>query len=91
MSFTGTETEAKKINDDARAANDKLIEEYKKTPAPKVAEDTERARILNQIYNEKFQLPVRETDAQKKAEEAAKKAAEPQITQHQEVKHDKKS
>jgi len=73
--------EAKKESDKAKKEQDELIKELDETQKAedeKLKEDSDRAAKLNQLYNEKYQLPVRKTEAQKKADEAAKKEAEPQ-------------
>lgn len=67
---------AERADKEAKAANDKLmkqLEEDAKKQEKLVQETSDQARILNQAYNEKFALPVRETEAQKNAREAAEK------------------
>ena len=65
------ESESEKINKEI----DKLLEDYEKDmeEAEQVdLEAQERARKLDQLYKERFQLPVRLTDSQKEAKEARK-------------------
>ena len=60
--------EAKKEREEADKKTDKILkelEETQKAADEKLAKDQEKARKLNQLYNEKFQLPVRATGAQK--------------------------
>lgn len=79
------EAEAKKASDEAKKKNDELIKELEETQKKadeQQAKDAEQAAKLNKIYNEKYQLGVRETEAQKKA------ASGPQPQQHQEKQHE---
>ena len=77
-----TETKPKLTpeQEEAEKKNDELIKAWEDEKKAKEAPDSqtvkaqEKAAKLNQIYNEKFQLPVRKTGAQENAEKADKEA-----------------
>lgn len=79
---TPQDDERKKAADEANKKYDELIKAYEEekkqqeAPDSQVVKDQERARILNQIYNEKYQPTVRKTPAQENAEKAEKEAHE---------------
>lgn len=67
-----------------QAEVDKLIEEMEKKlekDEEQAVADAQKAKKLDDLYRERFQLPVRLTDAQK-TEEARKRQAEETATQH---------